>query len=137
MFSCILLGLAGCVWSFIFTMNTGSEYAIFLGLGWAALMLIVFLIYDTIRVSKYPVQADFATVISKWHETESTFDGHHYGTETSYFITFEFSDGRHLTFQFLTAKDYDGFKEGDKGMMSYREDKVADQTVFVDFQLQA
>jgi len=136
MLVCILLGLAGVVWSVIFTMDTGSDFGIIWGLVWAALVFIAFLIYDTIRISKYPVETDFATVISKWHEEKSTYDGTNYGTETSYFITYEFSDGRHFTFSFARAKDYDTFEEGDKGVITYREDQVVDQLVFVDFQLQ-
>ena len=134
MLVCTLLGLAGVVLSFIFTMNTGSDLAIIWGLVWAAVMLITFLIYDTIRISKYPIQTDFATIISKWYEEKSTYDGTNYGTETSYFITYEFSDGRHFTFSFART-DYDAFEEGDKGVITYREDKEAGQLVFVDFSI--
>ena len=140
----VLSALLGIVYPFTLlldshpiTLNNYGELAPHAigALVWIFVMGWIWAMYERKRIEKLPTLTDTVTVISKWHETKSTFDGENYGTETSYLMTYEFSDGHHQSFKTHFYKIWNKIEEGQVGIMTYRIDPINDELVFVDFQV--
>ena len=132
-----IVGVIGFGYGIVATIISGSNWFwLWLILGGLWLLIGLISCFEVHKRIKWniPVLTTPAIVISKLSEQNVDGVGLLVSTDHHYFISFEFPDKTRKKFT-VDAKQYALIREGDAGVLSYKQ--IDNKLQFIDFQLQA